>query len=380
MKISIYIFSFLLFFQTIFSQFEEVKDFQKKLISNEITGSNVAMVYKDGKVVYHHIENSLHRNGKSIDHNSIFPIWSMSKPITIIAMMILKEKGLISFDDKVSKYIPEFSDLNCKNEDGNIYKCKNNLTIFHLMTHKSGYRYYGNLVSYTSTVRYNNLEDFAKDVAKEPVEFEPGSKYLYGINMAILGRIVEVITKKSFYEYLKAEIFDPLEMKDTKFYLTESDRKRFQPLYINDGSLKGYTNALDELTYDPNNKAYFGGEGLTSTMSDYSKLCLMLVNDGRYRGNQIVSEKSIKEMTQSYTKIPGDPFNYGYSLFVLEDPEKDGVNSSKGIYGWSGYHNTHFWIDREKDLFGLFMTRAREFSSNIQKQFRKAVYNSNLNQ
>ena len=125
MKIYIYIISFLLF-QTVFSQFEEVKDFQKKLISNEITGSNVAMVYKDGKVVYHHIENSLHRNGKSIDHNSIFPIWSMSKPITIIAMMILKEKGLISFDDKVSKYIPEFSDLNCKNEDGSIYKCKSN--------------------------------------------------------------------------------------------------------------------------------------------------------------------------------------------------------------------------------------------------------------
>ena len=379
MKIYIYIFSFLLF-QTIFSQFEEVKDFQKKLISNEITGSNVAMVYKDGKVVYHHIENSLHRNGKSIDHNSIFPIWSMSKPITIIAMMTLKEKGLISFDDKVSKYIPEFSDLNCKNEDGSIYKCKNNLTIFHLMTHKSGYRYYGNLVSYTSTVRYDNLDDFAIDVAKEPVEFEPGSKYLYGINMAILGKIVEVITKKSFYEYLKSEIFDPLEMKDTKFYLTKSDRRRFQPLYINDGSLKGYTNALDELTYDPNNKAYFGGEGLTSTMSDYSKFCLMLVNDGTYKGNQIVSGKSIKEMTESYTKITGDPFNYGYSLFVLEDPEKDGVNSSKGIYGWSGYHNTHFWIDREKDLFGLFMTRAREFSFDIQKQFRKAVYNSNLNQ
>ena len=379
MKIYIYIFSFLLF-QTIFSQFEEVKNFQKKLISSEITGSNVAMVYKDGKVVYHHIENSLHRNGKSIDHNSIFPIWSMSKPITIIAMMTLKEKGLISFDDKVSKYIPEFSDLNCKNEDGSIYKCKNNLTIFHLMTHKSGYSYYGKLVSYTSTVRYDNLDDFAIDVAKEPVEFEPGSKYLYGINMAILGKIVEVITKKSFYEYLKSEIFDPLEMKDTKFYLTKRDRKRFQPLYINDGSLKGYTNALDELTYDPNNKAYFGGEGLTSTMSDYSKFCLMLVNDGTYKGNQIVSGKSIKEMTESYTKITGDPFNYGYSLFVLEDPKKDGVNSSKGIYGWSGYHNTHFWIDREKDLFGLFMTRAREFSFDIQKQFRKAVYNSNLNQ
>jgi len=357
-----------------------ILEFQKNLVNTEQTGSNIAMVFKDDKIVYNNIFNSEKEGDKEINNNTIFPIWSMSKPITITAVMTLLEKGLIDLDDDVSKYIPAFNSLNCKNPNGEIYECENKLKLIDLMTHRSGYGYYGNPQWFTSTVKYNNLVDFVNDVAKHPVEFEPGSDYLYGLNMAILGRIVEVITKKSFYEYLKFEIFDPLEMKDTKFSLTKSDRKRFQPLYINDGSLKGYTNALDELTYDPNNKAYFGGEGLTSTMSDYSKFCLMLVNDGRYKENQIISGKSIKEMTESYTKIPGDPFNYGYSLFVLEDPEKDGVNSSKGIYGWSGYHNTHFWIDREKDLFGLFMTRAREFSFDIQKQFRKAVYSSNLNQ
>jgi CubicO group peptidase (beta-lactamase class C family) len=185
-----------------------------------------------------------------------------------------------------------------------------------------------------------------------------------------------VITKKTFYEYLKDEIFDPLQMKDTKFYLTASDRERFQPLYINNGSLKGYTNDLDELTYDINNKAYFGGEGLTSTMADYSHLCKMLVNGGVYNGTRIISQESIDEMTQSYSTVSNDPFDYGYSLFVLSDPLLDGANSSKGIFGWSGYHNTHFWIDQEKNLFGLFMTRAREFSFDIQKEFRRAVYSS----
>jgi len=370
-------FLFLLFLSTnsVFSQFEKIQSFQRNLIESEITASNVALVFKDGKVIYHNIENSMAPNGKPIYNNSVFPLWSMSKPITIVAIMQLYEEGLINFEDKLSKYIPEFKNLKCKGQNG-IYECKNDLTLFHLMTHRSGYSYYDNPQFFTSTLKYDNLKDFASDVANHPVEFEPGSNYLYGINMAILGRVVEVVTKKTFYEYLKEKIFDPLKMDETKFYLTKSDRDRFQPLYINDGSLKGFTNNLDELTYDINNKAYFGGEGLVSTLDDYSNFCQMLLNGGAFEGKKIISQESISMMTKAYSKIENDPFDYGFSFFVLRDPDLDGTNSSKGIYGWSGYHNTHFWIDPEKKLFGLFMTRAREFSSVIQKEFRRAVYSS----
>ena len=370
-------FLFLIFLSTnsVFSQFEKIQSFQRNLIENGITASNVALVFKDGKVIYHNIENSMDPKGRPIYNNTVFPIWSMSKPITIVAMMQLYEEGLIDFEDKLSKYIPEFENLKCKGEDG-IYKCKKDLTLFHLMTHRSGYSYYENPEFFTSTLKYDNLEDFTSDVANHPVEFEPGSKYLYGINMAILGRVVEVVTKKTFYEYLKEKIFDPLNMDETKFYLTKSDRDRFQPLYINNGSLKGFTNDLDELTYDINNKAYFGGEGLVSTLDDYSNFCQMLLNGGSFEGKKIISQESINMMTKSYSKIEDDPFDYGFSFFVLRDPDLDGTNSSKGIYGWSGYHNTHFWIDPEKKLFGLFMTRAREFSFGIQKEFRRAVYSS----
>ena len=371
------LFLFLIFLSTnsVFSQFEKIQSFQRNLIESEITASNVALVFKDGKVIYHNIENSMDPNGKPIYNNSVFPIWSMSKPITIVAMMQLYEEGLINFEDKLSKYIPEFENLKCKGSDGN-YKCKKDLTLFHLMTHRSGYSYYDNPQFFTSTLKYDNLKDFASDVANHPVEFEPGSNYLYGINMAILGRVVEVVTKKTFYEYLKEKIFDPLKMDETKFYLTKSDRDKFQPLYINNGSIKGFTNTLDELSYDINNKAYFGGEGLVSTLDDYSNFCQMLLNGGAFEGKKIISQESINMMTKSYSKSEDDPFDYGFSLFILKDPVLDGTNSSKGIYGWSGYHNTHFWIDPEKKLFGLFMTRAREFSSVIQKEFRRAVYSS----
>ena len=127
-------------FNISFSQFEKINTFQNKLIENEITGSNVALVWHNGKVIYHNIENSYHTNGKAINENSIFPIWSMSKPITIVAMMILKERGMIDFKDNVSKYLPEFKNLTCKNPDGSIYQCKNSLSIFHLLTHRSGYQ------------------------------------------------------------------------------------------------------------------------------------------------------------------------------------------------------------------------------------------------
>ena len=358
-----------------------ILQFQNELITSEKTGSNVAMVFKDGKVVYNETVYSIKEGDKEINEETIFPIWSMSKPITIVAMMTLFEKGLINFDDNVSKYIPEFSELQCKNENGDIYSCENDLKILHLMTHRSGYTYYGNPLNFTSTIKYDNLDDFVTDVSKHPVEFEPGSSYLYGINQAILGKVVEVVTGMSFYEYLKETIFDPLGMNETKFYLTPEDRERFQPLFINSGSLKGFTNFLDEMTYDINNRAYFGGEGLVSTMRDYSKFCQMLLNNGELNGNKIIDRSSIDLMIEKHSDLESDPFlninegfHLGFSVFVLNDPEKDGTNSSKGIYGWSGYHNTHFWIDNEKNLFGLFMTRAREFSFGIQGDFRKAVY------
>lgn len=118
----------------------------------EITASNVALVFKDGKVIYHNIENSMDPNGKPIYNNTVFPIWSMSKPITIVAMMQLYEDGLIDFEDKLSKYIPEFENLKCKGEN-DIYECKNDLTLFHLMTHRSGYSYYDNPLFFTSNCK-----------------------------------------------------------------------------------------------------------------------------------------------------------------------------------------------------------------------------------
>ena len=379
-----------------FSQFNEIELLQKKLISDEITGSNVALVYKEGNVVYLNIQNSGKVGDKNISNQSykpyketIFPIWSMSKPITTVATMILLERGLIKLTDNLSKYIPAMKNMNCETEIG-IQACKNEIKIIDLLTHRSGLGYYGNPgygYGYTNTIKYDNLEEFTNDLSEVVLKFEPGLKYFYGINQAVLGRIIEVVSNQTFFKFLKKELFDPLEMNETKFYLTEEERERFQPLFINTGALKGFTYELNELSYKINNEAYFGGEGLVSTLGDYSNFCKMLLNGGSYNGHKIISQNSINLMTKKYSQsYPSEEFAdtrklgfyYGFSLFVLENPEIDNTNSSKGIFGWSGYHNTHFWIDPEKQLYAIFLSRSRQSVLNIdtQKEFRRAVYKS----
>ena len=167
-------------------------------------------------------------------------------------------------------------------------------------------------------------------------------------------------------------------MTETSFVLDDDRRARFHPLFINSGNLKGFTFLLDELNYDPDSKAHFGGEGLVSCPSDYARFCEMLVNGGEFRGTRIISEESLAEMVKIRSDdifphfMPG--MDMGFSVFVLSDPAADGSAAPPGIFGWSGYHNTHFWIDRENGLYVVFMSRAREFNGTIPQTLRAAVY------
>ena len=302
-------------------------------------------------------------------------------------MLKLHEQGKFDWEDPVSNYIPSFKNLNYKEGD-EIKKCKKKLRIIHLMTHRSGFNYYHRIPDSTSKkygywTQFNDLESFVKTAAKYPLEFEPGTKYLYGINQAILGRIIEVLSDMHFEQFLKKNIFDPLDMQDTGFSLNEDRRERFQPLWINSDELKGFTYQLDEHTYNIENKAHFGGEGLVSTMADYANFCEMLLDKGNFRGKKIVSKKSIEKMTKTWSAPTGTShghlkgYHFGFSVFILNNPTADDPNVPKGIWGWAGYHNTHFWIDPKNESFGLFMSRAREFTFEIPLNIRKIVYRKN---
>lgn len=363
---------------------QDLGKLQRRLIQDEVTGSNVVIVVRGGDVIYRVIENSGKQGDRDVTKDTLFPIWSMSKPITTVAMLMLHEKRLFDWQDPIAKYIPCFAKLTVREGD-RVRPAKRPLRIIDLMTHRSGYGYYvwdgipaEHAEPEANQTRFRDLQEFCEVAARYPLAFEPGTDFLYGNNQGILGRLIEVLSGMSFSDYLKKALFDPLEMDDTSFVLDVERRKRFQPLFINVGSLKGFTHLLDELNYSPKSRAHFGGDGLVSSPADYENFCTMLTNGGVYKGQRIVSETSIGEMTKVYSKNafpsvwPG--IDMGFSVFVLDQVTQEKSQAPRGIFGWAGYHNTHFWIDPKHDMFVLFMTRAREFSFDIPKQLRLAVY------
>ena len=368
-------------------------EYQKALIAGGVTGSSIAGVFRGDKIISLTSVTSDIEGDRPISESTLFPIWSMSKPITITAMMVLLDRNKFKLDDPVKKYIPYFENIKCKSKDSDkVYSCSNDLLVEHLLSHRSGYKYYKNESGPDHRDPYLNLDEFVRHLSNQPLEFEPGSDYIYGLNQAILGRLIEVITGKEFIEFLKEEIFDPLGMTDTKFSLTQKDRSNFQPLFrkandigidreLPDQGASIITTDFDELDYIVNTKKQLGGEGLISSFRDYRRFCEMLLAGGDYKGKKILSDSSFELMTSIVTpNFLSRGFNNGlgiaYSFFVVEEPILDGTSTPKGSFGWSGYHNTHFWIDQKNNIFGLFMTRTTPFTWEIEKHFRAVVYDS----
>ena len=307
----------------------------------------------------------------------------MSKVVTTIGILQLIEKGLININDPVSKYIPSFSNLNCmlldpenlkisgygRNEE-RTYKCKNELKIIHLLSHRSGFATPENF--YVDAIRADNLEELMDIISKEPLHYEPGTKYLYGVNQSILGRVAEVVYGKSFDVFLKESLFIPLEMFDTGFYLDKKTKKLLQPVYLKSSNIEGFnedgiTRLGNMMTYHKESQTPLGAEGILTTSKDFSNFCEMLLYGGVFNNKQIISSESIKLMTQKFSEsYPQEywgekyllGFYKGLSVFVLEDPKKMKLKAPKNIFGWPGLQNTFFWIDPENSLYGIFMSRS----------------------
>ena len=372
--------------QTIVSEeIEEavIKKFQKKLVEDGDAGSNVVFIHKNGKTIYHNIQNSNKKGDKLITDQTLFPIWSMSKPITTVAVLILREKNLLQFDDPVSKFIPSYANLKCKSDFG-VVDCNNELKVIHLLTHRSGFVYYDDFM--IDAIRADNLDELMENIREQPLEFEPGEKYRYGLNQDILGKVVEAASGMSFYSFLKKYVFDPLEMKNTKFFISEEEKKLLQPLFIKNESIEGFnqtgiTGINDLITYDMEYKIELGSLGLISTVSDYSNFCSMLLNSGKFKDKTILSSKSISELIKKYADGPhaGDidfPGVYnGLGVYVLDDPSQMDFKAPKGLYGHGGYQSTEFFIDPKNKIYGVFLNRTLT-KYNHRYNFIKSVYDS----
>lgn len=369
--------------------------------AGDIAGA-VALIVKNGEVVYHKsfgladIESRV-----PMQTDSIFRIASMTKAITSVAAMVLYEQGRFQLNDPVAKYLPEFAQMSVisgVDDEGNvtaIVPATRPIKIIDLMTHASGIgypfipskvqkSYYDAGVIDGLTVKDLKLASQMKVLATQPLLFEPGSAFAYGLSTDVLGYLVEVVSGKSLDQFLREEILEPLGMNDTYFYLPEDKSGRLVTLYneVADVGLVAHEGSGTDLEVNDvlypviGAKTYFsGGAGLSSTARDYALFLQMLLNDGELDGVRILGRKSVELMRTGRVDWDGDDVpDFGLGFEVVTDLGRNGELASPGAYAWGGAFDTSYWIDPHEDLIGVYMSQARPTSSDLGARFKTLVY------
>ena len=310
---------------------------------------------------------------KPMNTDSIHWIASMSKPVTAACMMMLVDEGKVSLSDPISKYLPEMAGLK-NSADQNV-----SISIEQLLNHTSGMSEIPGKETYTSPTLANAAEKYAK----LPVLFEPGSKWQYsqtGINTA--ARIVEVVSGKTFDVFVDERVCKPLGMRDTSFYLNESQMSRLAKSYSKDadGTLKESPIGLlaGKKPTDRDRMPAANG-GLFSTANDYAKFCQMLLNDGKWNGLQILSEKSVLRLRTPTTGDLKTGFTtgnaWGVGCCVVREPQGVSQALSAGSFGHGGAYGTQAWIDPVRKRCYLIMVQRANFpnsdDSDLRKEFQR---------
>lgn len=342
-------------------------------------------------------------NKKEITRDTIFRLYSMSKPITSLAVMMLLERGQIDLLEPVAKYIPSFWDMTYVDENNHIRKCETPVTIQQLLNMTSGISYPGDTnksdraVAALFAEEEKNLFtenaistiDLIDAVAKCPLSFKPGKIWQYGFSADVLGALVEKVSGMKFSEFLKKNIFDPLEMVDTAFYVPEEKQDRLSRTYMfENGCLEEYTgsNLLIQNRMKTMPKFESGGAGLASTIDDYSHFTSMLMNGGMYKGKRIIGKITVDFMTKSgltdeqqvgvnWDQLGG--YTYANLLRVMRKPELASSISSVGEYGWDGWLGTYMMNDPLNNLTILMMTQKKDTgTTEYTRRVRNVVFSA----
>ena len=344
----------------------------KRAVENkEAAGINL-LILKDGKeIAYTEAGFSNMEAKKPFERDAILRMYSMSKPITGAAVMLLVERGLISLGESVSKYLSGFKDLKINMEDGTSLPVGRQIFIRDLMSMTSGLPYgysegcpteqkvqklFDKIDEKLYTDDALNTVDIANALGEIGVMFRPGDYWQYGTSADVLGAIVEVVTGMRFGDFLKKEFFEPLDMKDTAFFVPMEKQERLAEAYERkDGELHLFkTNHLG-LKYMRTEDPHFqsGGAGLCSTIDDYSHFAMMLINNGSYNGKQILSPATVKYMTHGrltpwqqkkmwYDWDGHAGYSYGCLMQHMIEPEMSYFNTYMDEYGWDGWLGTYF--------------------------------------
>jgi CubicO group peptidase (beta-lactamase class C family) len=367
------------------------------------------LVARHGHVAYFSSMGMADRErAKPMADDTIFRIYSMSKPITSVALMQLYERGLFQLNDAVSRVIPEWKDqrvyVSGEGENMVTEAPRRPLTFRHILSHSGGLSYGGTNHPVDQVYRAvgvgrgqgradgETLRTFVEKLAQVPLHYHPGERWLYSYSTDVCGYLVEALSDMPFDEYLQRNIFDPLGMTDTSFFVTPDKLPRFAANY------QRRSDKTLQLIDDPQSSAYMakpsflsGGGGLTSTTADYLRFCEMLRRGGEMDGARILGPRTIRLMTRNHLSGGGDltqmaqggfsetanegvGFGLGFAM-TLSEVETGALG--EGDYYWGGAASTIFWVDPKEDLEVIFMTQLMPSATfNFRGQLKNIVYSA----
>ena len=341
----------------------------QELVETKQLPGGVIMLARHGRVVdFKAYGKKDLASGVLMDKDAIFRIFSMTKPVTGVAMMILYEQGRFNSDDPLSKYIPEFAHLKVfkgVDEHGGLAleDPVHPPTVGELMDHTAGFTYglFGDsavdkMYEHRNIMRSQSLQQMIEKLASIPLLYQPGTRWVYSVSVDIQGYLVEKLSGKSLPDFMREYIFEPLRMKDTGFYVPPGKMARLASVYeANEkGELVPSAALAGDYTKPPS--MAFGGSGLVSTAQDYMRFAQMLLNGGALDGARILAPSSVKLMTANHlprTLMSGEfgvgffrmkpGFGYGYDVGVYSDPTEAGSTAGIGTFLWDGLAGTWFW-------------------------------------
>ena len=340
-------------------------------------------------------------SGVAVNENTIFRLYSMTKPITSVAVMMLYEEGHFSLDDPVGKFIPEFADTQVFDGMGEtgmrLVNQHQPITIRHLLTHTSGLSYGLHRDTPIDAMYHkariadadSTLKEVMDRLGKIPLVHQPGTKWRYSMSSTVLGYLVEVISGKPFDEFLHSRMFAPLGMDDTSFFVPEGKLHRLATAYVpsRGGGIAPHEGSVTTRHKRPH-AMKSGGAGVVSTAPDYMRFCQMLLNGGVLDDQRLLVPKTVRMMVSDHLTDDLKPFvvedrfsgytkgcGFGLGFSVVNDIAKHGIPGSDGMYSWFGAASCYFWIDPAEELIAILMTQFMPVTWHpLHREFQTATY------
>ena len=373
---------------------EQIAPAMQRYVDEGKTGGIVTMVAHRGHLVHWDAVGFRDLDSQDpLEVNDIFRIYSMTKPITSVAVMMLVEDALISLDDPVSRYLAGFEDVGVYVE-GELVPPREPMTIADLLGHTSGLTYgdfgqtHVDSLYRTADVFSGDLANLVEEVTELPLLSHPGSLWNYGVSVDVLARLVEVVSGQPFDEFLHARIFKPLGMIDTDFVVPPEKMARFTTSYTatRNGALRMFEYPFEGI-YNTKPELLSGGGGLVSTAADYVRFAQMLLNGGEFNGVSLLRRENVALMRTNRLAehlIPisiatwrADGYGFGLGFSVLVDEDASSVPDNNGVFRWWGIGSTYFWIDPDEELIALVMTQLYPPSLGmLEPEIQTLVYNA----